>query len=357
MNKKSKEGTPAAGVKEIARRANVSIATVDRVIHRRTGVSVKTRTKVQQIIDEINYQPNILASRLASRKVYKLAVIIPNVSKETDYWAAPLNGAQRAGAQISQYGITIDTYFFDLNRKASFVSQTDKALATQLDGVLLAPSFIEESTHFAAACQERNIPYVFINSDIPNQNSLCYIGPELMKSGYLAAHLLHYGIAGDGKVLVVNISKELDHHHHLLRKEEGFRNYFADHGRANEIVKVDVRETEYPALEEMMTRVFAEHPDIEAIFTTNSRISSVARFVEAVGKQDLLLIGYDFLETNIDYLKKETIDFLICQKPEEQAYRGIMALYQHLVLLAEVEKEQYMPIDIITKENYRFYSN
>ncbi len=55
------------GVKEIARRANVSIATVDRVIHNRTGVSEKTKKKFNEIIKELDYQPNILASRLASR--------------------------------------------------------------------------------------------------------------------------------------------------------------------------------------------------------------------------------------------------------------------------------------------------
>ena len=355
MNKKSKDQAPIGGVKEIARRANVSIATVDRVIHNRTGVSVKTRKKIQQIIKEIDYQPNVLASRLASRKVYQLAVLIP-MSKETDYWEAPLNGIQRAEAEISQYGINIHTHFFDLNSKASFVNQTKKVLANPVDGVLLAPSFMDESVHFTSVCRERNIPYVFINSDIPHQNSLCYIGPDLMQSGYQAAHLISYGVAEDEKVLVVNISKEIDNHHHLLRKEEGFRKYFKDHQRSNEIVKIDIRKTEYAALEEIMARVFGEHPDIKAVFTTNSRVSSVARFVEAKGK-NLLLVGYDFLKENIEYLKKETIDFLICQQPEEQAYRGIVALYRHLVLSSPVEKVHYMPIDIITKENYSFYKN
>ena len=61
------------GVKEIARRANVSIATVDRVIHNRIGVSEKTKAKINKIILELKYQPNLLAQRLASRKIFKLA--------------------------------------------------------------------------------------------------------------------------------------------------------------------------------------------------------------------------------------------------------------------------------------------
>jgi LacI family transcriptional regulator len=73
--------------------------------------------------------------------------------------------------------------------------------------------------------------------------------------------------------------------------------------------------------------------------------------------KNILLIGYDFLQENIEYLKNDVIDFLICQKPQEQGYRGIMALYQNLVLDVAVEKSYFMPIDIITKENYIFYRN
>jgi len=82
------------GVKEIARRANVSIATVDRVIHNRTGVSEKTKKKINEIIKELDYQPNILASRLASKNIIILAVLIPRVSEETDFWEVPLRGIQ-----------------------------------------------------------------------------------------------------------------------------------------------------------------------------------------------------------------------------------------------------------------------
>ncbi len=49
-----------SGVKEDCRRANVSTATVDRVLHNRTGVSEKTKARINAIIKEMDYQPNIL---------------------------------------------------------------------------------------------------------------------------------------------------------------------------------------------------------------------------------------------------------------------------------------------------------
>jgi LacI family transcriptional regulator len=85
-------------------------------------------------------------------------------------------------------------------------------------------------------------------------------------------------------------------------------------------------------------------------------VSIVARYLQKLNKKTIL-IGYDFLEENIDLLNEGSIDFLICQKPGEQAYKGIMTLYKHLVMALPVEEIVFMPIDIITKENYSYYRN
>lgn len=344
------------GVKEIARRANVSIATVDRVLHNRFGVSVKTKNKILSIIEELNYQPNILARTLALKKVLHFAVLIPEASDETAFWQAPLTGILNAEEQIKRYGIIIDLYLFDQNDIDSFVKQSQKILGNKVDGVLMAPMFIEESLEFTKACKRLEIPYVFINSDIPEQQSLCYFGPDLYHSGYMGAHLLSYLIK-DQKILLVNISKEINTHHHLFRKEEGFKNYFRDENKQNELIKIDVRKTDYNSVEKALNDTFAAHPDIEAVFVSNSRVASVARYLEQYHKNNLLLIGFDFLPKNIEYLKNNTIDFLICQKPQEQGYKGIMSLYYKLVHGQEPEKVNFMPIDIITRENYLFYQN
>lgn len=349
--------TEPLGIKEIAKRANVSIGTVDRVIHNRPGVSKKTKEKINSIINELGYQPNLIARRLASKKLIRIATLTPKVPGETMYWEVLLNGIIQAEGEIESYGVRVEKYFFDQNDKGSFDHQAELLLQANVDGVLLTPIFIEESTRFANLCQQRNIPYVFINSDLPQVESLSYIGPNLFNSGYLVAHLIRYLVSQDSKILVANISKELESHHYTLRKEEGFRAYFEDNGSSIPIIKVDIRQTDYESVERNIAHLLEQHQDIKIIFATNSRVSTVARYLEKSGKTDLLLIGYDFLPDNIEYLKKGTIDFLICQKPHEQAYRGVMALYQHLAFTTEVEKVNFMPIDIITRENYAFYHN
>ncbi len=263
-----------------------------------------------------------------------------------------------AEAEIKQFGIVIDKYFYDQNDKQSFVKQTKNILKTEVDGILVAPIFIEESLAFSKLCNLKKIPQVFINSDIPNEARLSYIGPDLFQSGHLSAHMVNYLVAKNDKILIVNISKEIDSYHHLLRKEEGFMSYFKDHQKQVSIIKTDITpNTDYKSISLRLTEVLAQNPDVKAIFVTNSRVFSVAQFLEKTSQEHIFLVGYDFLPESIEHLKRGVIDFLICQKPQEQGYKGIMALYQNVVLNAEVEPTYYMPIDIITKENYKSYRN
>ena len=72
-------------IKDIAIKAGVSVGTVDRVIHGRSGVSESSKKKVEEILKQMNYQPNMYASALASNKKYNLACILPTHTNE-DYW-------------------------------------------------------------------------------------------------------------------------------------------------------------------------------------------------------------------------------------------------------------------------------
>ncbi|MFT3824654.1 MAG: substrate-binding domain-containing protein [Chitinophagaceae bacterium] len=357
---KNNNDKTTAGVKEIAKRANVSIATVDRVIHNRPGVSEKTKEKINAIIRELDYQPNLLAKRLAlaHKGPMRLAILIPAISEETEFWQAPLTGIDTAEAELKQYNVKIERFFFDQNDQQSFTEQSNLILNDKPDGILFTPTFIEAAVPFINACKDNGIPYVLFNSDMPGHERLCYIGPELFHSGYQAAQLLHYCIQDNEQVLIVNIAKDIDHNHHILRKVEGVRAYFAKHGPTNQLVQMDTTQTDTDSVVQKLSAIMTANKNISAIFVSNSRVPQVARFLEKEGLQDkVTLLGYDYLNENLNYLKKGTIDFLICEKPQEQGYRGIMTLFQHLVKTGTIEETYLMPIDIITKENYQFYRN
>ena len=51
------------------------------------------------------------------------------------------------------------------------------------------------------------------------------------------------------------------------------------------------------------------------------------------------------------------ITHLIAQRPEVQGYHCIKALFRHLILKEKIEPVNYMPIDILVKENIQYYNN
>ncbi|NJK96229.1 MAG: LacI family transcriptional regulator [Bacteroidales bacterium] len=70
-------------IKDIANLAGVSPGTVDRVIHNRGQVTEENREKILNIIDELDYKPNLLARSLATKKTTCLFLFVPNTIPQT----------------------------------------------------------------------------------------------------------------------------------------------------------------------------------------------------------------------------------------------------------------------------------
>lgn len=66
-------------IKDIARKANVSITTVSRVLNGKKDVSDKTKDKVQKIIDKLGYKPNEVARGLVTNRTYTIGLLIPDL--------------------------------------------------------------------------------------------------------------------------------------------------------------------------------------------------------------------------------------------------------------------------------------
>ncbi|MBX9851212.1 MAG: LacI family DNA-binding transcriptional regulator, partial [Cytophagaceae bacterium] len=91
----------------------MSIGTVDRVLHNRSGVAQATKEKVLKVIEELNYQPNIIARCLVSKKKYVFAVLIPTPTEDNPYWNLHEAGIKKAEAEILQLGIFIERLPFN----------------------------------------------------------------------------------------------------------------------------------------------------------------------------------------------------------------------------------------------------
>lgn len=88
-----------ATIRDVAKRADVSIATVSRVINNATHrVNAATRDRVLAAIEELDYHPNAVAKSLSMRKTETVGVVIPDISNP--YYAEIVRGIQDAADRL-----------------------------------------------------------------------------------------------------------------------------------------------------------------------------------------------------------------------------------------------------------------
>ncbi|MBW6497151.1 MAG: LacI family transcriptional regulator [Bacteroidales bacterium] len=348
-------------IADIAKRANVSTGTVDRVIHNRGEVAQKTRDKVLAIIKEMDFEPDILASTLASKKTYRFASLIPAATNDSLFWHQPVIGFEKALKQVKHFGVAHQAFSFNYFDKESFKAAWSELLESEPDGIIVAPSFADVSADFIAQTEERGIPVVFINMNVFNLPKLSFVGQDPLRSGMVAAHLLDFGLKQKGRILIVNIMSEKGGNIHLMSREEGFRNYFHGNGfSGKELFTLNIYGNDPTQIDQMLSEVLSPEgaeEKVAGIFVTNSRVFHVADYLKKTGEKHIRLVGYDLLEVNVDHLMNHHIDFLISQNPIGQGFRSFMALFDSMVLKKNIQKYQYLPIDIITRENIDYYIN
>jgi len=134
-------------IKQIAEMAGVSRGSVDRVIHKRGNVSPKIREKIEQVLKQINYKPNISASLLARNNTFEILVIIPK-SDADSYWSLPAQGIKQGAELVSHYPIKLSWLLFNNEHINSFKKITKTALSLKPDAIILAPVHKLESQLF-----------------------------------------------------------------------------------------------------------------------------------------------------------------------------------------------------------------
>jgi LacI family transcriptional regulator len=344
-------------IKDIADRAGVSVGTVDRVIHSRGEVSEKTRERVIDILNELQYEPDILARTLASRHPQKVAVLIPFHTPENRFWEKPLSGIYEACAELNHFKIEVREFLYDQFIKEDFNHKAKEILNYVPDAVIAAPVYFQETTAFFSRCAEAGIPVVSVNDNINHPWQLTYVGQDSRRSGRVAAQLMNTGVIRDSSILVVSIAMDKDNYSHILRREEGFLEYWKSNGvRAGvEIINLSIAKESYAYIKKALTQTFRKHDSISGIFVTNSRVYQVGKYLQKISREDIRLIGYDLINPNIEYLNNGIIDFLISQKPHEQGYKALVAVFNKLKMNKQPSPEQLIPIDIICKENLCCY--
>jgi len=343
-------------IKDIAKIAGVSIGTVDRVIHSRGEVAEKTRVKVQNILKETNYSPNVMAQVLKSRKRYHLVSLLPSPSEDNPFWKKHPQGMFRAVEELDPFPVTLSEVTFDMQSEEDFQKKTGLVLDLNPDGVLLAPIFKSESVAFCSNLNKKSIPFVFVDGYIEDTGFLAYIGEEIFQSGRVAGQLVDMITPEKSDILVVTIARNIQNVHHLTHRTEGFLSYFQNPGKnIGKKIIINIPDPSSDMVQSAIDKAFLENPGIGSIFIAGSRSYLIALYLNKKRLKSINLIGYDLLDSNVKFLKSGTTRFLIGQRPEEQTYKGIKKLFEYLSLHKVPDKIEYLPVDIVTSENVDFF--
>ncbi|MEA4936229.1 MAG: substrate-binding domain-containing protein [Paludibacter sp.] len=344
-------------IKDIAVMAGVSEGTVDRVLHNRGEVSQKSREAVEKVLHEIDYSPNILARSLASKKQYRFVSLIPFYNTG-DYWQSVDIGFEHAAREFSHYNVNIERKYFNQYDQQTFVRVSAEVLAELPDAVFIPPIFRQETIRFTNELYNRNILFSFIDSLIENSPFVTYYGQNSSQSGYVGAKLLSDNLSTQSKILVIRTQRKGEgFSNQTMSRCEGFEKYLKEKRINCQLVKVELTDGNEETNNLILNNALNSHPDVKAAITFNSKVFRLAKFLTAINRHDVLLLGYDLLQENIEYMKKGVISYLIAQRPEKQAYFTVRDMCNELIFHKEIQKINYMPIDILMKENIEYYMN
>jgi LacI family transcriptional regulator len=344
-------------IKDIAHLAGVSEGTVDRVLHNRGEVSDASRDAVEKVLRDMDYTPNILARSLASKKQYRFVCLIPAYNSG-EYWQNIDDGFDRASEEFAHYNVNISKRYFNQYDPQSFLSVAEEILKDDIpEAVFIAPIFKTETLRFTDHLEKLDVPFSFIDSLVEDAPFVSYYGQRSEQSGYVAAKLLSGTLPPQSKVLIVRTKRKGESFsNQTTNRYLGFSQYLQEHNSTCQLIEVEL-DDDYASDHIILRRVFKQHPDIRSAITFNSKVFRLAKFLTDIHHQEVLLVGYDLLLENVTFLKQGVISYLIAQRPEKQAYFTVRDMCYQLIFQKEIQRINYVPIDILMKENIDYYVN
>ena len=272
-----------ATIKDIARAAHVSYATVSRALNNKYGVKPATRQKIQGIAKRLNYHPNAIARGLVTRQTRTVGLILPDITNP--FFPEVARGIED-GAQEQGYSVFLCNTNWERQREQSYIKLlTEK----RVDGLLIAP--ISNSTDSLDDGLPEEIPVVYV-SNAPANTARSYVAIDSVRGGFIAAaHLLDLGHRKLGFIGAVESSLAVD------ERLEGFK---MAHARAGiEVCERYIQlghfrqETGYETMRRMIEA--GDYP--RAIFAENDIIAlGVIQAVRDCGLSvpaDVAVVGFD----------------------------------------------------------------
>lgn len=339
----------AATIEQIARMAQVSRGTVDRVLHNRGRVSPEAEERIWSVAKQLNYTHKRRNKRQAGEMPAVKLGIITQLAKAS-FMAEITRGIRQAEMELSLRGVNL------LIRESQFVNEEEQLAAIDaligegVQGIAIMPlDSAPVRLKLKEAVEEKGIPVVTFNSDIAGVGRTCFIGLDNWKSGALAAGLMAMLTGGEGKVLVITgyFSNSANN-----MRVDGFVAEVKDSFPGLDIVGVQGSFDDAAEVEKITMNALETYPGLAGILIVSSGQEGVAAALEKSAPQvKPHVIIYDLLPGNKQLLQDGVADFLIDQEGFLQGYQALITLADLLQHSIQPEEYQYTDINIRTKYN------
>ncbi|WP_024337116.1 LacI family DNA-binding transcriptional regulator [Bradyrhizobium japonicum] len=344
--------TPTAlTLKDIAREAGVSLATVDRVLHNRPGVRPDTVRRVKEAIARNSFQPHVAAAELARGRARRFAFVMPSGPNPFMQQIEAYLGEM--AAWLSARRLKVEMVATDVFEPAALAASLE-ALSGDYDGVAVVA--LDHPSVRAAINDlvDAGTKVVTLVSDVPSSRRHHYVGIDNIAAGRTAGALIGRLVGQrSGKVAIVAGSQGLrDHAERIF----GFNQVMATEFPNLSVLPVLEGRDEDERSEQMLARLFGGHADIVGLYNVGAGTQGVAKALNdkalsETGRDKVVFVGHDVTALTRRLLLQGLMDAAISQNPGHEAraaVRVLLALARGEPILSEQEK---IRIDIVMRDN------
>ena len=334
-------------LRDIARQAGVSLATVDRVLHNRPGVRPDTVRRVKEAVARNSFRPHVAGAELARGRFRRFAFVMPSgpnlFMQQIQSYLGEMSGwlsARRLALKM------VATDVFD----ASVLASSLEALAGGYDGVAVVA--LDHPSVRAAINDlvDNGAKVVTLVSDVPSSRRHHYVGIDNIAAGRTAGALVGRLVgARSGRVAIVAGSQGLrDHAERIF----GFNQVMASEFPGLNVLPVLEGRDEDERSEQLISRLLGKYPDIVGLYNVGAGTQGVAKaLIESGREKQAVFVGHDVTSLTRKLLLQGVMDAAISQNPGHEAraaVRVLLALARGEPILSEQEK---IRIDIVMRDN------
>jgi len=279
-------------IRDIAKHAGVSVATVSHVINRSRFVSDKLLARVEGAMEDLNYQPNLLAGSLRRKKTGTIGLIIPDNS---NMLYADISRRFEDVFFSKNYNIIICNSAYTVERE---VEHLKNLRSKMVDGILMIPASTEGK--YIEKIISAGIPVVILDRKIASLKA-DYVLPD----NYLMGHMAGKYLTGLGHKNIGYIDR-FEPHFHSVERKKGFRDALAQAGITFEDMHALEGGLSYAKGAEAAKELIRRYKGITAIFAFNDiNALGAIKGLHDIGLKvpgDISVMGIDDIDISLIFI-------------------------------------------------------